>query len=149
MRTFSKIFGMAGMRVGFAMGRPDLLAKLNMHDDGALNTDLPMPSVACATASLTQAGLIAERRKQLTEVRGMTEDFLKKRGLRLILPTEANMLMVDWKTKTAHEMQTAFRAQGVEIARTFPAWPTVSRITIGSKTDMEGFFAAFDKVVSS
>lgn len=149
LRTFSKIFGMAGMRVGFAMGRPDLLAKLNMHDDGALNTDLPIPSVACATASLTQASLIAERRKQLTEVRGMTEDFLKKQNLRLILPTETNMLMVDWKTKTAHEMQTAFRAQNVEISRTFPAWPTVSRITIGSKADMEGFFAAFKKVVSA
>ncbi|MES2294305.1 MAG: pyridoxal phosphate-dependent aminotransferase [Pseudomonadota bacterium] len=149
MRTFSKIFGMAGMRVGFAMGRPDLLVKLNMHDDGALNTDLPIPSVACATASLTQAGLIADRRKQLAEVRGMTVDFLKKHNLRLILPTETNMLMVDWKTKTAHEMQTAFRAQGVEISRTFPAWPTVSRITIGSKADMEGFFAALNKVVSA
>ncbi|MGZ5925201.1 MAG: pyridoxal phosphate-dependent aminotransferase [Rhizomicrobium sp.] len=149
LRTFSKIFGMAGMRVGFAMGRPDMLAKLNMHDDGALNTDLPIPSVACATASLTQAGLIADRRKQLAEVRGMTVDFLKKHNLRLILPTETNMLMVDWKTKTAHEMQTAFRAQGVEISRTFPAWPTVSRITIGSKADMEGFFAALNKVVSA
>ena len=149
MRTFSKIFGMAGMRVGFAMGRPDLLKKLLMHDDGALSRDLPIPSIACAAASLTQAGLIAERRKQLTEVRGMTEDFLKKRNLRLILPTEANMLMVDWKTKTAHEMQTAFAAQNVELARTFPAWPTVTRITIGSKADMEGFFAAFNKVVSA
>jgi histidinol-phosphate aminotransferase len=149
LRTFSKIFGMAGMRVGFAMGRPDLLVKLNMHDDGALNTDLPIPSIACATASLTQASLIAERRKQLNEVRGMTEDFLKKQNLRLILPTETNMLMVDWKTKTAHEMQTAFRAQNVEISRTFPAWPTVSRITIGSRSDMEGFFAAFKKVVSA
>jgi histidinol-phosphate aminotransferase len=137
------------MRVGFAMGRPDLLAKLNMHDDGALNTDLPIPSVACATASLKQASLIAERRKELNHVRGMTEDFLKKQNLRLILPTETNMLMVDWKTKTAHEMQTAFRAQGVEISRTFPAWPTVSRITIGSKADMEGFFGAFKKVVSA
>jgi len=149
LRTFSKIFGMAGMRVGFAMGRPDLLVKLNMHDDGALNTDLPIPSVACAAASLTQASLIAERRKDLAEVRGMTVDFLKKQNLRLILPTETNMLMVDWKTKTAHEMQTAFRAQDVEISRTFPAWPTVSRITIGSKADMEGFFAAFKKVVSA
>ncbi|HEY2836868.1 MAG TPA: aminotransferase class I/II-fold pyridoxal phosphate-dependent enzyme, partial [Rhizomicrobium sp.] len=37
MRTFSKIFGMAGMRVGFCMGRPDLLKKLLMHDDGALS----------------------------------------------------------------------------------------------------------------
>jgi len=149
LRTFSKIFGMAGMRVGFAMGRPDLLAKLNMHDDGALNTDLPIPSIACATASLKQASLIAERRRELNQVRGMTENFLKKQNLRLILPTETNMLMVDWKNKTAHEMQTAFRAQNVEISRTFPAWPTVSRITIGSKADMEGFFAAFKKVVSA
>jgi histidinol-phosphate aminotransferase len=149
LRTFSKIFGMAGMRVGFVMGRPDLIAKLNMYDGGALNTDLPIPSIACATASLTQASLIAERRKELAEVRGMTVDFLKKHNLRLILPTETNMLMVDWKTKTAHEMQTAFRAQGVEISRTFPAWPTVSRITIGSKADMEGFFAALNKVVSA
>ena len=149
LRTFSKIFGMAGMRVGFAMGRPDLLVKLNMHDDGALNTDLPIPSIACATASLTQAKLIAERRKELNDVRGMTVDFLKKQNLRLILPTETNMLMVDWKTKTAHEMQTAFLAQNVEISRTFPTWPTVSRITIGSKADMEGFFAACKKVVSA
>ena len=149
MRTFSKIFGMAGMRVGFCMGRPDLLKKLLMHDDGALSHDLPIPSIASAAASLTARDLMDQRRKQLVEVRGMTEDFLKKRNLRLILPTEANMLMVDWKTKTAHEMQTAFAAQNVELARTFPAWPTVTRITIGSKADMEGFFAAFNKVVSA
>jgi histidinol-phosphate aminotransferase len=46
-------------------------------------------------------------------------------------------------------MQTAFAAQGVELARTFPAWPTVTRITIGSRADMEGFFSAFNKVVSA
>jgi histidinol-phosphate aminotransferase len=136
-RTFSKIFGMAGMRVGFCMGHPDLLKKLLMHDDGALSHDLPIPSIAAAAASLTAHDLMDQCRKQLVDVRGMTEDFLKKRNLRLILPTEANMLMVDWKTKTGHEMQTAFVAQGVELARTFPAWPTVTRITIGSKADME------------
>ena len=149
MRTFSKIFGMAGMRMGFAMGRPDLLAKLNMHDAGTLSIELPVPSAVCATASLTQAGLIAERRKEVGAIRAMTVDFLKKQNLRLILPTETNMLMVDWKTKTAREMQTAFMARKVEISRTFPAWPTVSRITIGSRADMEGFFSAFKKVVSA
>ena len=148
-RTFSKIFGMAGMRVGFAMGRPDLLKKLLMHDGGALSHDLPIPSIASAAASLTAHDLIEQRRKELVEVRGMTEDFFKKHNLRMILPTEANMLMVDWKTKTAHEMQTAFAAQNVELARTFPAWPTVTRITIGSRADMEGFFSAFNKVVSA
>jgi histidinol-phosphate aminotransferase len=149
MRTFSKIFGMAGMRVGYCMGRPDLIKKLRLHDDGALSGQLPIPSTACATASLTAKNLIDQRRAELIANRTMTEEFLGKRGLRLIGPSHANMLMVDWKTKTAKEMQTAFRAQGVEIARTFPVWPTVSRITIGSKADMEGFFTAFNKVVSA
>ena len=79
----------------------------------------------------------------------MTVDFLTKRGLKLIGPSEANMLMIDWKTKSSKEMQEAFRNQGVQIARVFPTWPTVSRISIGSKEDMEGFFAAFNKVVSA
>jgi histidinol-phosphate aminotransferase len=149
MRTFSKIFGMAGMRVGFFMARPDIIKKLQMYDNGFLSFQLPAPSAACATASLTQKALMDQRRQELIATRTMTEDFLKKRGLKVIGPSQANMVMVDWKTKTAKEMQTAFRAQGVEIARTFPAWPTVSRLTIGSKADMEGFFAAFDKVVSA
>jgi histidinol-phosphate aminotransferase len=149
MRTFSKIFGMAGMRIGYTMGRPELLAKLKLHDGGALSNQLPIPSAACAVASLTDTASIASRRKTLMENRAMTVDFLTKRGLKLIGPSEANMLMIDWKTKTSKEMQEAFRNQGVLIARVFPTWPTVSRISIGSKADMEGFFAAFNKVVSA
>jgi histidinol-phosphate aminotransferase len=149
MRTFSKIFGMAGMRIGYTMGRPDLLAKLRLHDGGSLSGQLPVPSAACATASLADKVTMAQRRKTLMENRAMTVEFLTKRNLKLIGPSEANMLMIDWKTKTAKEMQAAFRAQGVQIARVFPTWPTVSRISIGSKADMEGFFAAFNKVVSA
>jgi histidinol-phosphate aminotransferase len=149
MRTFSKIFGMAGMRIGYTMGRPDLLAKLRLHDGGSLSGQLPVPSTACATASLADKVTMVQRRKTLMDNRAMTVEFLTKRGLKLIGPSEANMLMIDWKTKTAKEMQAAFRAQGVQIARVFPTWPTVSRISIGSKADMEGFFAAFNKVVSA
>ena len=149
MRTFSKIFGMAGMRIGYTMGRPDLLAKLRLHDGGSLSGQLPVPSAACATASLADKVTMAQRRKTLMENRAMTVEFLTKRNLKLIGPSEANMLMIDWKTKSAKEMQAAFRAQGVLIARVFPTWPTVSRISIGSKADMEGFFAAFNKVVSA
>ena len=58
LRTFSKIYGMAGIRAGFAMGRPDLLGKLRPYGAGFL----PVPSLACATASLRAKGLVAERR---------------------------------------------------------------------------------------
>ena len=71
-------------------------------------------------------------------------------GLRVIGPSHANMLMVDWKTRTAKEMQLAFRAQGVEIAGgRWAIWPTVSRISIGSRKEMEGFIAACDKVLTA
>jgi histidinol-phosphate aminotransferase len=150
MRTFSKIFGMAGMRVGYFMARPDIIQKLEMFDDGALSVDLPMVSIACATANLTQHTMLNQRRQELIETRTMTEDFLKKRNLRIIGPSEANMVMVDWKSKSAKDMQAAFHAQGVDIAGPrWPIWPTVSRITIGSKSDMEGFFGALDKIVSA
>jgi histidinol-phosphate aminotransferase len=109
-----------------------------------------VPAAACANASLTQAALIDQRRKQLVETRAMTEAFLTKQGLRVIGPSHANMLMVDWKTKTAKDMQLAFRAQGVEIAGgRWAVWPTVSRITIGSRQEMEGFIAACNKVLTA
>ena len=112
---------------------PICLAKLRLHDGGALSSQLPVPSAACATASLADKATMAQRRKTLMENRAMTVDFLTKRGFKLIGPSEANMLMVDWKTKSSKDMQAAFAAQGVEIARVFPTWPTVSRISIGSK----------------
>jgi len=147
MRTFSKIFGMAGMRMGYVMTNPDNLAKMMRYDGGMQSGALPLPSLVCATASLTAAPLIAARRTQMQAARGMTLDHLKKRGL-TVVPTNANMFMVDWKTKQAKDVQAAFRAQSVEIGRSWPIWPTVSRITVGSMADMQAFCLALDKVMA-
>jgi len=145
MRTFSKIFGMAGMRMGYVMARPDILNKMMRYDGGMQSGALPLPSLTCATASLTAADLIAARREEMRQARGMTLAHLKKRGL-TVLPTEANMFMVDWKSVQAKDMQKAFRGQSVEIGRSWPIWPTVSRVTVGSMDDMTAFCAALDKV---
>jgi histidinol-phosphate aminotransferase len=145
MRTFSKIFGMAGMRMGYTMTRPDIITKLMRYDGGMQSGALPVPSLACATASLTAASLIASRRKEMQEARGVALEHVKKRKLNVI-GTDANMFMVDWKTKPAKEMQVAFRTQDVEIGRSWPIWPTVSRITVGSMDDMKSFCTALDKV---
>jgi len=147
MRTFSKIFGMAGMRMGYVMTNPDNLARMMRYDGGMQSGALPLPSLVCATASLTAAPLIAARRTQMQAARGMTLDHLKKRGL-TVVPTNANMFMVDWKTKQAKDVQAAFRAQSVEIGRSWPIWPTVSRITVGSMADMQAFCLALDKVMA-
>ena len=145
LRTFSKIFGMAGMRMGYIMARPDLIGKMMRYDGGMQSGALPLPSLACATASLTAAPLIAARRAEMIEARGVAVEHLQKRGLSVI-PSEANMFMVDWKTVPACKMQAAFRTQSVEIGRSWPIWPTVSRVTVGSLEEMKAFNAALDKV---
>ena len=86
LRTFSKIFGMAGARVGYFVARPDIVKKMQMYDGGTLSGQLPMPSLVCATTSLTAHDEIAKRRKELMAARAMTIDFLTKRNLKLDRP---------------------------------------------------------------
>ena len=146
MRTFSKIFGMAGMRMGYIMANPALIARMMRYDGGMQSGALPLPSLACATASLTAAPLIAQRRREMQDARGMAIDHVKNKGCD-VKPTDANMIMIDWK-RPAKDVQTAFRAQSVEIGRSWPIWPTVSRVTVGSAEDMKNFCTALDKVVA-
>jgi histidinol-phosphate aminotransferase len=145
MRTFSKIFGMAGMRMGYVMARPDIIAKLMRYDGGMQSGALPKPSLVCATASLTDATTIAARRQEMREARAMTFEHLKARGLRYI-PSNANMFMVDWKTRQGSEMRQALRAESIDIGRSWPIWPTMSRVTVGSMSDMTAFCEAVDRV---
>ena len=147
MRTFSKIFGMAGMRMGFIMTNPANIGKMMRYDGGMQSGALPLPSLACATASITAAPLIKARRDQMEIARGIAVDHVKAKGFRVV-PTSANMFMIDWKTKPAKDMQAAFRKESIEIGRSWPIWPTVSRVTVGSLPEMKAFCMALDKVVA-
>ncbi len=133
------------MRMGYVMTRPDIINKLMRYDGGMQSGALPLPSLACATASLTAADLITARRAEMQAARGMTLEHLKKRKLKFIRP-DANMIMIDWQSKAAPEMLAAFRTQSIEIGRSWPIWPTVSRVTVGSMAEMEAFCAALDTV---
>lgn len=147
MRTFSKIFGMAGMRMGFIMAKPEIIGKMMRYDGGMQSGALPLPSLVCATASLTAADLITARRNEMIAARDETFAHLKKRGVSFI-PSQANMFMIDWKNKQAKDMQAAFRANDVEIGRSWPIWPTVSRVTVGSAPEMQKFCAVLDKLIA-
>jgi histidinol-phosphate aminotransferase len=144
-RTFSKIFGMAGARCGYMMAHPDVIKRVALFEG-----DRPsVATAACANASLTAKALMDSRRNELIANRSLTEDFLKKRGLRVIGPSHGNMVMVDWKTKTAKEMGEIYKARGVQIAADrWPVWPTVGRISIGSKQEMQAFIAASSKILT-
>ncbi|MDE1914585.1 MAG: aminotransferase class I/II-fold pyridoxal phosphate-dependent enzyme [Sphingomonadales bacterium] len=145
MRTFSKIFGMAGMRMGYIMTNPDNIMKMMRYDGGMQSGALPLPSLVCATASLTDHAGIAKRKAEMEAARAYALDALKRKGIKT-MPTMANMFMVEWGNKTAKDMQARFLTQSVAIGRSWPIWPNVSRITVGSMEDMKNFVLALDKV---
>lgn len=141
LRTFSKIYGMAGLRAGFAAARPDLLAKLRPFASAGF---LPVTGLACATASMKATNLVAERRGQMKQVRESVFAYFEKKGISFI-PSEANFFMLDAKRPHA-EFAQAMAAQKVIVARPWPVWPTKVRVTVGTQEEMNKFMAAVDKV---
>ena len=143
LRTFSKIYGMAGLRCGFAIARPDLLEKV--AEFSGWNA-MPITAVAAATASLKDERLVAERKHINTTIREATFEWLSKNGYSFI-PSQSNCFMVDAK-RPAKEMIAAMAAQNVFIGRPWPVWPTHVRITVGTQSEMERFQEAFQRVMS-
>lgn len=144
LRTFSKLFGMAGMRMGLTIAKPAIGAKLMRYDGMMATYALPNPSLTAATASLTEAGLIKARREEMKAARAESFKVLDAQKL-AYMPSHANMFMVDWG-KPAKEVQKAFASEGVAIGRSWPIWPTRSRITVGSMAEMQAFNAAVVKL---
>jgi histidinol-phosphate aminotransferase len=144
LRTFSKIYGMAGIRAGFAMGRPDLLAKLRPYGAGSL----PITGLACATASLRASRtLLPERRAINARIRENTFAWLERKNIQYI-GSEANFFMMEVNRPGA-DFAKAMAKEKVLIGRVWPAWPTKVRISIGTQTEMDKFMAACDKVYSA
>ncbi len=142
LRTFSKVYGMAGIRSGFVMARPDLLEKLQQYGDD----NLPITALACASASLKTANLVQERRAINTEIREDVFAFLRKKNIQYI-PSHTNFFMME-VNRPGIEFAKAMAAQKVLIGRIWPAWPTKVRVSIGTQADMNAFKSAVNKVRS-
>jgi len=142
LRTFSKVYGMAGIRCGFVIGRPDLLDKVMQH--GGWNF-MPVTGVVAAIASLKDANLVPERRRINATVRQQTFDWLARNGYSFI-PSESNCFMVDVK-RPGQEIRDAMAKENVMIGRIWPIMPTYVRVTVGTQEEMQKFQAAFQKVM--
>ena len=153
MRTFSKIYGMAGLRAGFAVARPDLLAKFTSVAAPARSlASISITSASAAKASLEDATLIPTRRKINADKRSETLEFLTKRGYKVIPGSQANFFMVD-VNRPGREFQADMLKENVAIGRTWAAMPTYVRVTVGTAPEMAKFQTAFvkcmDKMPSS
>ncbi|WP_426014157.1 pyridoxal phosphate-dependent aminotransferase [Caulobacter sp. DWR2-3-1b2] len=144
LRTFSKIYGMAGIRCGFAVARPDLLAKLAPFGQNAM----PITGSAAARASLEDKCLVAERKTIIGDTRRDTLAWLKANDYRVIGAPETNCFMID-TGRNGKGVIAAMKAKGVYIGRTWPIWPNAVRISVGTPAEMAAFKTAFKTVMAS
>jgi histidinol-phosphate aminotransferase len=144
LRTFSKIYGMAGLRCGFAVARPEILAEL--YGEQGWNP-LSTPGVAAAIASLEDDSLVAERRKINTDVRSNAFAWLDQQKYPYI-PSQANFFLLDTQ-RDGKAVMAAMAAQGVYIGRTWPIWPSRVRITVGTQAQMDRFQQAYQQVMQT
>lgn len=143
LRTFSKLYGMAGLRMGFAIGRPDLLAKIGLYG----HNFMPITAVTAARASLQQPNLVASRKKIVADTRTETIAWLHNQGY-AATPSESNCFMLDTR-RPGKQVQAALAAKEIYVGRIWPAWPTSLRITVGTPQEMVAFRKAFSEVMSA
>lgn len=147
LRTFSKIYGMAGIRAGFAFARPDLLARFQSISPEIrlrMVVSVSLISAAGAGASLRDPTLVPTRRRINMEIRETTLEFLEKSGYRYIPGSQANFFMVD-VGRPGREFQQNMLKEKIAIGRTWKAMPTYVRVTVGTADEMKKFEMAFVK----
>jgi histidinol-phosphate aminotransferase len=131
VRTFSKIHGMAGMRVGYAIAQEKAVAALREHHS---SSGISVMSFAAAAASLADKTAMARNQQLNREVRAFTMNAFKKAGY-TVAASQANFLMVDVR-RDSRAFGDACRQKGVAIGRPFPPLSTWARITVGTQDEM-------------
>jgi histidinol-phosphate aminotransferase len=146
LRTFSKIYGMAGLRAGAAYGRPDLLAQLVKFGRAG---NLSVATMACAAASMkANATILPERAAINKKNRELAYAHMDKLGVSYI-PSITNFFMMSVKGMTAAQVYTAMESRKIVLggANRWPEWPQHIRVTVGTYEEMGKFNAALAQVV--
>ncbi|OAJ45937.1 pyoverdine biosynthesis transaminase PtaA [Pseudomonas marginalis] len=138
LRTFSKIYGMAGARLGLAIGHPALLERLAVF--GGDNVPAGCTLLG-GLASLEDVKLLPQRKALNNQLRDETVAWLKGRGF-TCTASQANCFMIDVKQPAAQVIEK-LAAQGVLIGRVWKDWPQWVRVTVGNKREMERFREVF------
>ena len=142
-RTFSKIYGMAGLRCGYGVAQTETIKRMHPFQ---MWDSVNIMALAAASASLDDADQVNNGRKLNSEAKSFTTSELDKMGYKLI-PSQANFIMFDCKRPVVPIIK-AMKERNVQVGRLFPALPNHMRLTIGKKSEMEAFVSAFKQVMA-
>jgi histidinol-phosphate aminotransferase len=142
-RTFSKIYGMAGLRCGYCVAQRETIDRMRPHQAW---DSVNIMALTAAIASLDDPDQVANGRRLNSETKSFLTGELDAMGYKQI-PSQANFIMIDVRRPVVPLIQ-ALKGRGVEVGRLFPALPNHMRLTIGKKTEMEIFLSTFRQVMA-
>jgi histidinol-phosphate aminotransferase len=143
-RTFSKAYGMAGLRIGYAVGQPAVIKELARYK---MPYNVSVPGIAAGIATLGNQAHIDQERARNTEVRAFTVRAFDQMGHKAT-DSQANFIFVDLK-RPAKEFRNAVAQHGVIVGRDFPPYEkTHCRISIGTMDEMKQAVEVFKKVLA-
>lgn len=137
VRTFSKVYGLAGMRLGYAVGSPARIAALKRH---GIANNANAAVLAAALASLAEPDLVPRLRKTMNDTRRALCAELARDGRRVI-PSEANFVMIETGADVA-PLVAGFQERKILVGRRFASMPTWLRVSVGTSAEMAAFLAA-------
>lgn len=143
-RTFSKLFGMAGLRIGYAIASPANAAELKRH---RLTISLNAPGLAAALAAWDDHGFQQHSRSQIITARRLIEAAVTSAGTRA-LPSQTNFLFV--KVADADRFAAAMAQRKILVRGAWtPAWPEWSRVSTGRLADVRRYAQALPDLVTA
>jgi histidinol-phosphate aminotransferase len=144
-RTFSKAYGMAGLRIGYAIGHAPTIKRLNAF---RLPYGIGTPHIAAMLAGLNNPQHIEQERKRNTDVKAFTVKAFADMGF-TATDSQANFIFVNIK-RPAAPFRDACAAAGVLVGRDFPPYEkTHCRISIGTMAEMQRAVEVFRKVLGN
>jgi len=146
-RTFSKAFGMAGLRLGYAVAHVDTIRKMADWDGGSGTSSLNVLALHAGTAAANQdASFVTAERARNKAVRDFTMKWFADRGLKPA-DSQANFMFVN-VGRPVKEFREACTAKGVKVARDFPPFEmTHCRISFGTMDEMKKAVTVFGEVL--
>jgi histidinol-phosphate aminotransferase len=144
-RTFSKAYGMAGLRVGYALGDAEVIKRLNEY---RMPYAVNLPAIAAATTAIGNQAHIDQEARRNTSVKAFTVKAFEQMGFKAT-DSHTNFIFVNIN-RPAAAFRDACREAGVMVGRDFPPYEkTHARISIGTQQEMERAVAVFRKVLGS
>jgi histidinol-phosphate aminotransferase len=140
-RTFSKVYGLAGMRLGYAVASPKMIARLRPHiSPVSVNAVV----IRCASVALDDTASVQDIVGKNASTR---QEFFKQASTRGLKPIESctNFVMVDVRRPTK-QVVDGFRKKNVWIGREFPPLNTYIRVSLGKPEEMKEFWRVYDSL---